>query len=773
MRIVPFVLAVAACSPGITVEVDGKGAAGDHTGLGDSETTTEDTEPPPEHTGDTEPPPEHTGDVGTAAFCQTQAPGAGTVATLPSCEYAPSTAGAPFLPTVEWSMTQAMVDPTSGVAIPAYAYADFPDEVSVYQAPIVAQFTDDDGDGDVDDDDTPDIAVVMANEDHDILGGVLRVIAGDGSRIVDSIRYQSFTNANGTHDYAPYHFSGTAAANLDGDDEIELAALVVRQSDSLCYPAIYELTRSGVNRGTLSLEHVYEGSNYNCGAHAPAIADLTSDGTREVIFGKAVFRGSDLSQVWYGAGGRGWYGRDDYPAPDGYWNSGYHSFAVDLDGDGQDLEVVAGRTVYTSTGGTFCELGEYVSGVWTPAIDGYPAVGNVLSFPGDGGGEAEIVVTGNEDVSVYHGDTRYDPNGQARCTLITRLPNDPLLDPAISGSLPTHPSCDPAARSFGGPSTIADFDGDGDREVAVAGACYYSVYRFTSGGALQRYAVYETKDWSSSSTGSTVFDFNDDGKSEIVFSDEEAVYVWSLDPTPGLDPWERLVPVMVDDQHKSWTIHEYPLVADVDGDGKAEIVVSNSYLPDVPDRYGIYVLGAADDDWVSSRNLWNQHAYWITNVEDDGDVGYCPTNWSPWTPEDYNTFRTQAPGSFGALAADDLVAEIDACQIDCGGDLTVWVQVGNQGSFISASPTTPVALYGERLSGARVLLADDIVGAPVDPGDLTAPLTFVLPAADVSGFARLVAVVDDPPLSGTPGGRNQECDETNNEATQGLAPFCF
>jgi hypothetical protein len=476
-------------------------------------------------------------------------------------------------------MTQAMVDPTSGVAIPAYAYADFPDEVSVYQAPIVAQFTDDDGDGDVDDDDTPDIAVVMANEDHDILGGVLRVIAGDGSRIVDSIRYQSFTNANGTHDYAPYHFSGTAAANLDGDDEIELAALVVRQSDSLCYPAIYELTRSGVNRGTLSLEHVYEGSNYNCGAHAPAIADLTSDGTREVIFGKAVFRGSDLSQVWYGAGGRGWYGRDDYPAPDGYWNSGYHSFAVDLDGDGQDLEVVAGRTVYTSTGGTFCELGEYVSGVWTPAIDGYPAVGNVLSFPGDGGGEAEIVVTGNEDVSVYHGDTRYDPNGQARCTLITRLPNDPLLDPAISGSLPTHPSCDPAARSFGGPSTIADFDGDGDREVAVAGACYYSVYRFTSGGALQRYAVYETKDWSSSSTGSTVFDFNDDGKSEIVFSDEEAVYVWSLDPTPGLDPWERLVPVMVDDQHKSWTIHEYPLVADVDGDGKAEIVVSNSYLP--------------------------------------------------------------------------------------------------------------------------------------------------------------------------------------------------
>ena len=58
-----------------------------------------------------------------------------------------------------------------------------------------------------------------------------------------------------------------------------------------------------------------------------------------------------------------------------------------------------------------------------------------------------------------------------------------------------------------------------------------------------------------------------DGAHEVVFSDEEAVYVWGVDDTPGLDPWDRLVPYLVDTEHKSWTVHEYPLVADVDGDG--------------------------------------------------------------------------------------------------------------------------------------------------------------------------------------------------------------
>ena len=141
-----------------------------------------------------------------------------------------------------------------------------------------------------------------------------------------------------------------------------------------------------------------------------------------------------------------------------------------------------------------------------------------------------------------------------------------------------------------------DFDGDGDQEVAVAGGCWFSVFDFAFNG-MYRYAMAQTKDWSSASTGSTVFDFNGDGASEVVFSDEEAVYVWGVDGTPGLEPWDRLTPYLVDTEHKSWTVHEYPLVADVDADGKAEIVVVNSHLPGYMDHFGLYVLGSANDDW--------------------------------------------------------------------------------------------------------------------------------------------------------------------------------
>ena len=86
-----------------------------------------------------------------------------------------------------------------------------------------------------------------------------------------------------------------------------------------------------------------------------------------------------------------------------------------------------------------------------------------------------------------------------------------------------------------------------------------------------------TKDWSSASTGSTVFDFNGDSSAEIVFSDENNLYVWGIDTSWGLNPWDRFITYLEDNNHKSWTIHEYPVVADLDGDGK-EILVVNSEI---------------------------------------------------------------------------------------------------------------------------------------------------------------------------------------------------
>lgn len=704
--------------------------------------------------------------TGSTATCTTQTPSAGTVPALPACEYVPTPAGTVFEARVEWAMTQEMVDPSTGVLIPEYLWAEYPGYGSVYQAPAVRSLTDDDGDGSIDDDDIPDIAAVMAHP-SDVLDGVLRLISGDGARVHDSLGWAPHTNANGTFDYAPYHYAGVAIGDVDGDGNVEIATLVIR-SDNLCYPATYQVNRTG-STATLSLEKVYAGANYNCGAHAPALADLDDDGEIELIYGRAVFRG-DLTQKWYGTGGRGWYGRDDYPYPDGYWNSGYHPIPWDVDGDGSQLEVIAGRTIYRSNGTTFCELGWYQGLTWVNATDGYPAVGDLLRFPGDIEGEPEVVITGNGWVRVFHGVPDYDPNGLARCVMIDEAPNSPEDDAELPVGLPIYPNCDPYAASFGGPATVADFNGDGDREIAVAGGCWYSVFQL-DGGDLDRFAVTQTKDWSSASTGSTVFDFNGDGSSEVVFSDELALYVWGVDTAPGLLPWQRLVTYLEDTEHKSWTIHEYPLVADVDGDGKAEILAVNSHLPGYEGHFGIYALGAVDGDWVSARDIWNQHAYSVTNVADDGDIGYVAPNYAPYTAADYNSFRNQAPGTFGALAAPNLYPEVTTCQDGCG-DVTVWVQVANEGEFIAVGSDLVVSLYGVTAAGTRTLIGDAQPPSFVLPMTVSDPIEFTV--SGWNSYVRLEAVVDDPDLGGLPGGTGvaKECDELDNVLSVSLAGLC-
>jgi hypothetical protein len=282
--------------------------------------------------------------------------------------------------------------------------------------------------------------------------------------------------------------------------------------------------------------------------------------------------------------------------------------------------------------------------------------------------------------------------------------------------------------------------------------------------------MYPTRDWSSASTGSTVFDFNGDGAAEVVFSDENAVYVWGVDTSSGLDPWERLVPLLEDENHKSWTIHEYPLVADVDGDGKAEILAVNGPRPDFMDEYGIYVLGAADDDWVSARPVWNQHAYYVTNISDSGDVGYADPNYSPYTNDDFNSFRQQAPGSFGALAAPDLHPVAEVCQEACGEPALVWVQVANEAPYITATGGIWVSIIGVK-GNTETLLESKQVPADIAPGELTGTLEVV-----VNGWAsydHLLVFVDDPDLGGSADwGQAKECDESDNTVIVALDSLC-
>ncbi len=383
-------------------------------------------------------------------------------------------------------------------------------------------------------------------------------------------------------------------------------------------------------------------------------------------------------------------------------NVGTTSFAVDIDGDGEQ-EVVTGNAAYSRDGTTLW---------YNRQDDGYPAVGNF-----DADDDAEIVVSTGGQVRLQ------DSDGTVLCT--NRIPG---ADSAY----------------YGGPPTVADFDGDGDAEFACAAGSRYSVFESDCSVSWQA----TTNDASSGNTGSAVFDFEGDGIAEAVYADETRLWAFA-----GPDGSVKLEST----EHSNATWLEYPAIADVDGDGQAEIVVANTGYGS-PSYYGITVFGDADASWRSGRKVWNQHAYHITNVDDDGGI---PTtadrNWLT-----YNNFRSGDIGAGGVgYSGPDLIVEVeDVCIDECdAGRLTVWVTVGNAG-FEDVSTDVDLKVIGVLDSGDERLLDQFTVTDTITAGmQLSAFESLIDPMPE--GLVGVYAKVDkgndatDDAVS--------ECVEDNNE----------
>lgn len=311
----------------------------------------------------------------------------------------------------------------------------------------------------------------------------------------------------------------------------------------------------------------------------------------------------------------------------GQGNNGFGpiSIVADLDLDGRP-EVIAGRTAYRNDG----------SVLWNaPIPDGFAGVAN---FDSDPFPEVVVVAAGNVYLLAHDGTVKWGPR-------------------QIPGG------------GEGGPPTIADLDGDGHLEIGVAGAANYVV--FDSNGLIKWYRT--TQDLTSRMTGSSVFDFDGDGSAEVVYGDEVFLRIYR-----GSDGTELFkLP------KSSVTTLEYPVIADVDGDGKAEIVASAncSAAFGIGPESGLYVIGDANNTWVSTRKIWNQHSYHITNVNDDGTIPAHEAN--SW--QLYNTYRCNyqtLPG--GPLAAPNLVA----CYLrvaSTGQVTSLAARVGNAGEAFAPS----------------------------------------------------------------------------------------
>ncbi|MEZ4367681.1 MAG: hypothetical protein R2939_15605 [Kofleriaceae bacterium] len=494
-----------------------------------------------------------------------------------------------FEPTVEcaWSA------PAAGSRYPTFD--------DVVATPIVMNLTDDDADGDVDLDDTPDIAFISyslqtagcpagATCGCCNSSGVLRIVSG-GCGVDGTLPEHVTIGATeieadlGIAGIWLDNSGGLAAGDIDADGSPDLVA-TVRGGGTIAFE------RTGAVKW---YQPMYPTGADNLAASQPSISDLDGDGHPEVIQGRVVLSGADGGLVWKGTAGLG---------TNGFLGPVSVTGDVDLDGDS---ELLAGNTLYDAAGAVRWSYA-YAQPITTEncqasgrACDGFGATGD---FDADPEGELVIVRAG----TVY----------------LLNHDGTPLMVGAAPVEVPL--PIDDCSLNEGGPPTVADFDGDGEPEIGVAGADYYVVVDLECAnvsplppqcaGPGIRWQV-ANFDCSSRVTGSSVFDFDGDGRAEVVYNDEQNFRI--LD---GLDGAERLRV-----GNHSHTRLEMPIVADVDNDGNAEIVfIENAHGGGT--SQGIRVYGDAADGWVPTRRVWNQHSYHVTNV---GELGAIPAgepaNW--------------------------------------------------------------------------------------------------------------------------------------------------
>ncbi len=433
-----------------------------------------------------------------------------------------------------------------------------------------------------------------------------------------------------------------------------------------------------------------------------AIADLDGGGP-EVIRGGCVLEGTS-GAIRFCA-----------DSTQGHGSNGVGGLAVvaDLEGDGVQ-EVIAGRTAYRSNG--------TIAWDFPARRDGFIAVGQ---FDSDPNPEFAMVAAG----FVY----RLDTDGSQ----VWRVP--------IRGG------------GAGGPPTVANFDNDPEPEIGVAGRSRYTVYDIATGAMVWSNEIQE---FSSSRTGSSVFDFDGDGAAEIVYNDENTLFVYSYVGTASAAVvWSTPNPTL--------TAHEYPVIADVDNDGNAEIVVgSNDFGRPAQPLHGLRVFGDVSDNWVPTRTIWNQHSYHITNISNAGQVPFPEA--ASWLGT--NTYRTniQGTGTGAARAAPDLVA-LDALSLNqCPSRIRVGSWVENRGAILVA-PGLSVGFYDGAPSPSNPAFAVGQTRQTLQPGQGE---LVVVDWSNPPMSLRTVFVVADDDGSGTNTGQHNECDMDQPNGTTLGAQGC-
>lgn len=511
--------------------------------------------------------------------------------------------------------------------------------------PVIISLNDDNGDGRIDDHDAPAVLVNTWVGNYQTLEG--KLWAFDGKTGVPVMkRYVT--------GQAPYEEASPVVGDIDGDGKPDI--VIERRSQGI---------GSGIlafaNDGTLKWDNTAQVKAWNQANpffytrvsewNLPVLADLDGDGHTEIIDGPTVFNsdGSVRCSPDYRLRGVG--------STNGF---GYSVSVADLDLDGKQ-EIIAGYTAYNNN----CTI------KWSNSSlpDGLTAIGNL-----DDDQYPEIVLMSS---AAPLGSRVYllDHNGNIKWgpVIISQIEG-------ISGSgYSSHP-------------VIADFDGDGKPEIGIRGRNKLLI--LDRDGRLKLAISPPTGSLGyDTSSAPAVFDLDGDGRPEVLLN--SGGYFRVFDGKDGTLRFQESTGFV------SEYIPESVVIADVDGDGHAEAVVTGSYGSG-PMSGHLRVYGAKNNDWVGTRRIWNQPSYHVTNINDDGSI---PKNEAPsWLTN--NSYRCQMPTSTGPnpyLASDLSASFVRVDMANYPVSVTITVRVGNGGAKQAAAGIRTAFYDGDPASGGILI----------------------------------------------------------------------
>ncbi len=543
------------------------------------------------------------------------------------------------------------------------------------------------------------------------------------------------------------HGQAITMADVDGDGKAELF-IQAEDKKIYCYDPTTGSLKSGfTTTAVLDFRQILQ------------LVDINNDGNVELVAGRYIFNaatGALLMTI-------NW---PDYRAAYGSphnWGAGswagdqaYNMFAmVDIDGDG-DLEQAAGPYVFDIdlSGGT----SSLITTANTAALgmNAGSIYGQTLALDFDDDGEIEIVVLGQPRFSTTNS------SGQIEVYAYKPLTGEVISRHNWNGRVGL-------SIPYAG-----DLDGNGTPEVIFTDGNTYD-----GGSVVARGMIAVTYDTSSNgadrknmrimhqhlpfaeTAGFTVFDFNQDGKTEIVYRGQAAGF-FIVDGTTLANLSTPITNV------HSGTIAEYPLVADVDGDGHADIITvssNSSWSPPYPTGKLRVYESAVPGTWAPAKSVWNSWGYSPVSINEDMTVPKYQVNPATKTANGkspYNLFLAQTTtlnqeGDLLFQTPEAAPGEIDYHYDPVTDILTVDVNVLNNGEATLGPPVYASLYNGSYTPGD--LAASGSSSTPAAPGDSTTVTITVTSASSHLPIDSLMIRVND---DGTTYPVQGECEEGNN-----------